>query len=57
VTSVRSAPAPATALYRVGRLPDPLSWPPWEYAGSGRFDDPAGEFRVLYAAGRPGASP
>jgi hypothetical protein len=30
-------------------LPDPLAWPPWEYAGSGRFDDPAGEFRVLYA--------
>jgi len=30
-------------------LPDPLAWPPWEYAGSGRFDDPASEFRVLYA--------
>jgi hypothetical protein len=27
-----------------------LSWPPEELAGSGRFDDPAGEFRVLYAA-------
>jgi RES domain len=25
-----------------------LAWPPWEYVGSGRFDDPAGHFRVLY---------
>jgi len=36
-------------LYRIGRLPDPLAWPPWDYVGTGRFDDPAGEFRVLYA--------
>lgn len=36
-------------LYRVGRCPDPLAWPPWEHVGSGRFDDPASEFRVLYA--------
>lgn len=37
-------------LYRLGRLPDPLAWPPRQYAGDGRFDDPLGEFRVLYAA-------
>jgi hypothetical protein len=36
-------------LHRIGRRPDPLAWPPWEYVGSGRFDDPVGEFRVLYA--------
>jgi hypothetical protein len=36
-------------LYRIGRRPDPLAWPPWEYVGSGRFDDAAGEFRMLYA--------
>jgi hypothetical protein len=26
-------------------------WPPRQFAGSGRFDDPRREFRVLYAAG------
>ena len=46
---VRRARTPRTALYRMGRHPDPLAWPPWEYVGSGRFDDPAGKFRVLYA--------
>jgi RES domain len=49
VSPVRRARTPRTALYRIGRQPDPLAWPPWEYVGSGRFDDPAGEFRVLYA--------
>jgi RES domain-containing protein len=49
VSPVRRARTPRTALYRIGRRPDPLAWPPWEYVGSGRFDDPAGEFRVLYA--------
>jgi hypothetical protein len=39
-------------LYRVGRLPDPLAWPPWELVGDGRFDDPQREFRVLYAGHR-----
>jgi hypothetical protein len=37
-------------LYRIGRLPDPLAWPPWDVVGHGRFDDPQREFRVLYAA-------
>lgn len=40
----------AGPLYRLGRLPDPLAWPPRQYAGDGRFDDPLGEFRVLYVA-------
>lgn len=35
-------------LYRVGRPPDPLSWPPANVTG--RYSDLAGEFRVLYAA-------
>jgi RES domain len=50
VSPVQRARTPRTALYRIGRLPDPLAWQPWEYVGSGRFDDPVGEFRVLYAA-------
>jgi hypothetical protein len=45
-----SARTPRTILHRLGRLPDPLQWPPVENAGSGRFDDPARRFRVLYAA-------
>ncbi|MBI4236576.1 MAG: RES family NAD+ phosphorylase [Chloroflexi bacterium] len=39
-------------LYRIGRLPDPLGWPPQEFIGGGRFDDPQREFRVLYAGQR-----
>lgn len=49
MSPVRQARTPRTPLYRIGRRPDPLAWPPWEYVGSGRFDDPVGEFRVLYA--------
>lgn len=36
--------------YRIGRYPDPLALPPFEAIGHNRFDDPRGEFRVLYAA-------
>jgi hypothetical protein len=42
-------------IYRVARGPDPWRWPDWNYAhedgtfGS-RFDDPRGEYRVLYAS-------
>ena len=49
MSAVRRAPTPRAPLYRIGRRPDPLAWPPWEYVGSGRFDDPRGEFRTLYA--------
>ena len=49
MSPARRARTPRRALYRIGRRPAPLAWPPWEYVGSGRFDDPAGEFRVLYA--------
>jgi hypothetical protein len=41
--------------YRLARGPDPWAWVDWVYAGpdgsfGGRFDDPHGEYRVLYAA-------
>ena len=46
------APGP---LYRVGRQPDAWAWPDWTYADDdgtfgNRFDDPLGEYRVLYAS-------
>lgn len=46
---------PDDALHRIGRRPDPWSWPDWVYAGEDgtfdhRYDDPAGEYRVLYAS-------
>ena len=45
-----SVPGP---VYRVGRHPDPWAWPDWAYATDGtfgnRWDDPQGEYRVLYA--------
>ncbi|HEX5502460.1 MAG TPA: RES family NAD+ phosphorylase [Thermomicrobiales bacterium] len=46
----REAAPPAAPLHRLGRAPDPLAWPLWAYVGTGRFDDPAGRFRVLYVA-------
>ena len=43
----------ATALFRIGRRPDPLAWAPWAYVGDGRFDDPERRrYRVLYAGER-----
>jgi len=52
VSPVRRAATPRGLLYRIGRLPDPLAWPPHELVGGGRFDDPQREFRVLYAGQR-----
>jgi hypothetical protein len=52
VSPVRRAATPRGAVHRIGRLPDPLAWPPWELVGDGRFDDPRREFRVLYAGQR-----
>ncbi len=45
-----SAEAPSDILYRIGRWPDPLAWPPRHFAGNERFDDPQHRFRTLYAA-------
>ena len=40
-------------VWRVGFKPQPWAWPDWGYAVSGRFhgrwDDPDGEFRTMYA--------
>jgi hypothetical protein len=44
-----------SALYRIGWGDEPWEWPDWSYAGpdgtfDGRWDDPQGTYRVLYAA-------
>jgi len=49
------AAQPEGVLYRLGRQPDPWAWPDWTYAGElgtfdNRYDDPRGEYRVLYAS-------
>jgi hypothetical protein len=48
---------PDGPLHRVGRKPDAWALAPWTYAGpdntfGNRYDDPEGEYRVLYAAGQ-----
>ena len=50
MSPVRLAAGPRRPLYRLGWLPDPLEWSPWELIGDGRFDDAEKRFRVLYAA-------
>ncbi len=37
-------------LIRIGRLPDPLAWPPIAYTGHGRYDDLTQSVSTLYAA-------
>jgi hypothetical protein len=40
-------------IYRIGRAPDPLAFPPESLRlGAGRFDDPEGQFGVIYAGER-----
>ena len=46
----RRARTPRRHLYRIGRPPDPLAWPPHAVIGQERFDDPLRQYRVLYAA-------
>lgn len=41
-------------VYRIGHRPNPWTWTPWQYASgtglfSGRWDDPRGSFRTIYA--------
>lgn len=50
---IEEAIVPEAGLYRVARWPDPLVWPPWEFVGEGRFDDPQKTFRTLYAGEQP----
>ena len=49
--------SPTGLLYRVGRRPEPWGWVPWQYGPftGGRYDDPAGLYRVLYAGTSPEA--
>ena len=47
--TIRLAPTPAI-LYRIGRAPDPLAFPPLAFCGTGRYDDPLRQRSVLYAA-------
>lgn len=49
------AAAPDGVLYRIARGAAPWTWPDWAYAGPDgtfghRYDDPAGEYRALYAS-------
>jgi len=44
---------PAGRVKRIGRMPDPWAWPPWEAQHSdntfgNRWDDPEGVYRVVY---------
>ncbi len=46
---------PSGSIHRVGRWPDGWAWPDWSYAHDdgtfgNRYDDPDGEYRVLYAS-------
>jgi len=57
VTPALQVVRPDGPLYRVGRRPDAWALAPWTYAGpdntfGNRYDDPEGEYRVLYAAGQ-----
>lgn len=52
--TVRCCRVDALPVYRVGYKPDPWHWTPWEFADehgrfTGRWDDPAGVWRTLYA--------
>ncbi len=53
--SPRTARTPRQPLYRIGRPPDPLAWPPYSAIGHERFDDPMRQYRVLYAASQRAA--
>jgi hypothetical protein len=57
VTPALEVVRPDRPLHRVGRAPDAWALAPWTYAGpdntfGNRYDDPEGEYRVLYAAGQ-----
>jgi hypothetical protein len=57
VSPVLRTVAAGDPLFRVGRGPDVWTLASWIYAGpdgtfGNRYDDPAGEYRVLYAAGQ-----
>src|SRR5664279_1996153 len=49
--------AAGRVVWRVGYVPEPWAWTPWQYATDGRFtgrwDDPDGVWRTLYVGGHP----
>jgi hypothetical protein len=48
--SLKIEPSRVAVVHRVGHLPDPWRWIPWEFAPfRGRWDDPQGQYRVIYA--------
>ncbi len=66
MVDVQTATLGLAPLFRVGRIPDPLTPPDWRFASpdgtfDGRFDDPRGRhrvpsrdrYRVLYVASQP----
>jgi hypothetical protein len=54
MTAALVAAAPPESVHRIGRAPDPWAWPDWRHASDGtfgnRYDDPQGQYRVLYAS-------
>jgi hypothetical protein len=51
-----TAAADPGRVWRIGYAPEPWRWTPWQYTGSngifnGRWDDPRGSFRTVYAGG------
>ena len=57
MTPPLTSTTPSGLLHRVGRAPDAWAWPDWAFAGEdgtfgNRYDDPAGDYRVLYASSR-----
>lgn len=49
-----TAAADPGRVWRIGYAPEPWRWTPWQYTGSngifnGRWDDPRGSFRTVYA--------
>jgi len=52
---------PAGSIHRVGRRPDAWAWTEWAYTHEdgtfgNRYDDPAGEYRALYASDQRAAA-
>ena len=55
MTCTLATVAPEGPVYRLARAPNPWSWPDWSKAApdgtfGNRWDDPDGNFRVLYAS-------
>jgi hypothetical protein len=48
---IRAVSAPVGPVYRITKLGvDPFEPAPWDHVGNNRFDDPRGDFRVVYCA-------